>query len=248
MSGSWSHCWAGRCEEFQDAVEESVAGVVEVLEEQDGGDRRQHHGQVDQQPQIPLGVPELVEHDGDDERHREAQHERQDREEQGVAPGLPERGVVEDVAEVGPAGPGRRAVLRLLEGQEELPDHRVPGEEGEAEDGSDQEAVRRDVAAQGAHELLTGGVRPGGAWVVPGWRCARLPGGQGGGRHGLSSVPVRSLTDGGMRGRARPARPPHVRYWFARTWLTCCSAVSSSLSMSASLLVRTADIALSRIL
>lgn len=39
-----------------------------------------------------------------------------------------------------------------------------------------------------------------------------------------------------------------VGYWLASTWLTCCSAVASSLSMSALRLVRTPDITLSRTL
>lgn len=153
----------GQVEDVQDAVEESVSWVVEVLEEQHGGDRRQHHREVDQQAQIALPVPELVEHDGDDERDDEPEQQGQHGEQQGVAPGLPERGVVEDVGQVGPVGPGGLAVLGLLERQDEFPDHRIPGEEREAEHRSDQEAVCGDVAAHGAQEVLAGGVPAGGA-------------------------------------------------------------------------------------
>ncbi|SCE08290.1 hypothetical protein GA0115241_109714 [Streptomyces sp. DpondAA-D4] len=240
----------GQMEDFQEAVEESVAGVVEVLEQEYRGDRRQHDGQVDQQAQVSLGVPELVEHDGDDEGDREAQQQGQRGEEQGVAPGLPEGRVVEDVTQIGPAGPGGTSVLGLLEGQDELPDHRIPGEEREAENRADQEAVRGDVAAQGPRELLAGGAGRGRAVVSTGRRARLARRGQGGGRHGVSSVPVRSLAGRTVEiagpGPDDPA--PRARHPFERTWLTCRSAVSSSLSMSASLLVRTADMATSRIL
>ncbi|MEV6177448.1 VPDSG-CTERM sorting domain-containing protein [Streptomyces sp. NPDC052015] len=72
---------------------------------------------------------------------------------------------------------------------------------------------------------------------------------------GSGSGPTSLLLGTGLPGlfvarrRGRRARPrPRSGHRVARTWSTCDAAVESSSSMSASSLVRTADITLSRTL
>ncbi len=75
VDGSWTNPDCGSPSDGEDVVQNSrFARVVEVLEQQQAGRGRQNHRQVDQDPQVALGVPELVEHDRDEERQRVAQH------------------------------------------------------------------------------------------------------------------------------------------------------------------------------
>ena len=104
----------------QHVVEQAVARVVEVGEQQQRRGGRQHHRQVDQAAQVSLGVPQFVEQDGHEERHGVADDQRQDGELQRVPPGRPEGRVVEDALVVRPAGPAGHAQPALLEAHHDL--------------------------------------------------------------------------------------------------------------------------------
>src|SRR5262249_44791509 len=99
--------------------------------------------------------------------------------------------------------------------QSDLPDHRIPGKQGETDQGPTQEPVRRDVAADRS---------PQGAVLVRRSRVRR---------------PHRVGTTDPLLGNRHYV-------FFARILLALPSASLSSLEMSASLRVRTADIATSR--
>jgi len=148
-----------------------------------------------------------------------------------------------DVLEIAQADPGGLAPPRSS-GRPggELPDHRVPGEEPEAHHGPRSGSRAPRCCAASAREKASRGwctgdvaagafrLRRGCCW----WR------GWG---------PTSSLLGAGKGGRdVMGSRPPYASYWLARIWLTCVSAVESSLPASAFLLVRTPDITLSRTL
>jgi hypothetical protein len=139
----------------QNLVEQAVGRIVEVHEQQQRRGGRQHHRQVHQAAQVSLGVPQLVQQDRGEERHRVAEQQGEHRELHGVPPRYPERRVVEDppvVREAYPGGlrqTGGGADLPALEAHEDLPDHRVPGEEREAHHRAKQETPRSRVALGG---------------------------------------------------------------------------------------------------
>src|SRR6201999_1965395 len=69
-----------------------------------------------------------------------------------VPPGDPEARVVHDAYVVVPAHPRGHAAMGVLEAHHDAADHRVPVEEGEAEDRPDQERVTGEVVLEPAAE------------------------------------------------------------------------------------------------
>jgi hypothetical protein len=132
----------------EDGVEQARAGVVEVLPQKHTDDRRQHHRQVDRQPEVALEVPEFVEQDRDRERNQVTEDQRQAGELDRVPPGGDEQRIVEDalvVVEADPDRVGHQVVL--LEAQDDAAQHRPPGEQREAHQRGGEERVGERVVA-----------------------------------------------------------------------------------------------------
>jgi hypothetical protein len=146
----------------QDVIEQPVGRVVEVQEQRQRRDGRQHHRQVHQAAQVALGVPQLVQQDRGEERQRVAEDQGQQGELDRVPPGGPELRVIEDTPVVLQAHPtgfryaGGGIEMLPLEAHHDLPDHRVPGEDREAHHRADQERPGHGVASGGRDQPWAG--------------------------------------------------------------------------------------------
>jgi hypothetical protein len=146
----------------QDVIEQPVGRVVEIQEQRQRRDGRQHHRQVHQAAQVALGVPHLVQQDRGEERQRVPENQGEEGELHRVPRGSPELRIVEDapvVPQAYPAGfrhAGRQVEVLVLEAHHDLPDHRIPGEDREAHHGADQERPRHGVALRAEDQLRTG--------------------------------------------------------------------------------------------
>src|SRR6266545_1627243 len=94
---------------------------------------------------VAPGVPELVEQDRYEERHRVPEHQRETGEVDRVLPRGGEARVGDDAVVVVPTNPGGDASPGPLEAHDDAADHRVPGEEREAQHGADEEGVPGEV-------------------------------------------------------------------------------------------------------
>jgi hypothetical protein len=222
MLGDWVH-WQVRLVEHR--VEEAEPGVVEVLPEQDADDRRQHHRQVDGDPQVAAEMAQLVEEERERERNAVAEDEREPGELERVPDGREEERIGEEVPVVVEPHPDRIGdEVDLLEAEQDPADERVPRKEREAEDRAGHQRIGGRVLGQPAPEARA---------------SQRRANGEGRRAHGGERSGPR---DGGSP-RPTPGGTSYVAD--ARIELTWLSASESSCPMLASLSVSTFCIAVS---
>src|SRR5882724_4053685 len=172
-------------------------------------------------------MTQFVEDHGHHERHAEPEHQGDAAELGRVPPRVHELRIAEQAAEVAPPHPVRRTdEVRVLEGQQERTDRRVPREQREAEHATGEQRVRGQVGAQFPTPTTRGPAAAGRSYLRPDSQRGRDS-------HGPQTLS--STTDWRVL----------VNYWLASNELTLLAASDRSWSTLAPWLVRTADITLS---